>query len=913
MLRRLAVAFLFLFHLTNGQVESPSFPEEAPVAHALKPGSAGVDAPSSIEAALLANNKESKPEEESKPQEETPKVEERKANLINLDQFNLAEFEDTVESNKPDNVDNDAIQELIDQFLNKGTLEQDKNKKINTNVQKLINSSSYWDTSDLREKHTIKNAKAIEKWLDGYDEEAERVLQQVSSAAWQLFTSASPITKQYLNEAEDVARAFLKASAKQAMQFDPEATQDPTDRKQLDVIAKEGMNALDASDFNEYNHILGSINKIYTNVDVCETGKKVCIQKYSDLIGSIQTNTDPDEGLKMWRIWRASVGQNLTAIYEKLVRVTNKAAKLNGYENAGEMWRSAFDQVSTDKTQKGFDIAAEVEHVYTSIFPFYTQLHSYLRRQLAGNYRTDEYIGRDSPIPAHLLRSSTGDDWSANYDDTKPFDKMDKIEEEVADNLRKQNKNPRSMFAKVFRYMRYLDFEQLPDTFWTESVFSRIWSKDMICNPATAYDMINGTDYRIKICAQLTQPDFVMAHKLFAQLFYKYYSNDKPLVLRDAPNPTISSAVAGAFGILATNMDYLQSQHLISPDTLLEKSSQIDALYKEALSEIVRIPFALVSDKWRYKVFEGQLTPENWSKEWWSLREKYQGVEAPKDIKAAKFDAVVASEISQQHAPASRHIVQYVAQFQILKALCAGSKLPLSEACIADKNAVKKLISVMQKGGTISWLDALEEITGERMFYFNHKGLHAYLGKLDATPMLDYYEPLINWLSTTNEKDEVFFGWDGDGEKFKPEELPKARLENGNKPSIPSDDQIAYPGASCSRGQECLLESTCNGTVCVCNEGLYTLHIGDTYNCVPENPANAGFGDGSNIVISLTPNNQTKDDNSTVNANESGATETQPTDTLSTNKIRNLAVTTDTTPCLTLLALLSSLLIRFVV
>jgi hypothetical protein len=37
-----------------------------------------------------------------------------------------------------------------------------------------------------------------------------------------------------------------------------------------------------------------------------------------------------------------------------------------------------------------------------------------------------------------------------------------------------------------------------------------------------------------------------------------------------------------------------------------------------------------------------------------------------------------------------------------------------SESCIADKEAVKKLIAVMKKGGTISWLDALEEITGER-------------------------------------------------------------------------------------------------------------------------------------------------------------------------------------------------------
>lgn len=62
------------------------------------------------------------------------------------------------------------------------------------------------------------------------------------------------------------------------------------------------------------------------------------------------------------------------------------------------------------------------------------------------------------------------------------------------------------------------------------------------------------------------------------------------------------------------------------------------------------------------------------------------------------------------------------------------------------------MIEVMKRGGTISWLDALEEITGER--------------KLDTAPLLEYYEPLINWLSTTNEQDNVYFGWDGAGEKF---------------------------------------------------------------------------------------------------------------------------------------------------
>lgn len=77
----LTLVLALLYNTANGQVESPSFPSDAPTAHPLN--SSGVDAPSSIESALLG----------TKPQE--------KRTLINLDEFNLAEFEDAVESSKP--------------------------------------------------------------------------------------------------------------------------------------------------------------------------------------------------------------------------------------------------------------------------------------------------------------------------------------------------------------------------------------------------------------------------------------------------------------------------------------------------------------------------------------------------------------------------------------------------------------------------------------------------------------------------------------------------------------------------------------------------------------------------------------------------------------------------------------------
>lgn len=68
-------------------------------------------------------------------------------------------------------------------------------------------------------------------------------------------------------------------------------------------------------------------------------------------------------------------------------------------------------------------------------------------------------------------------------------------------------------------------------------------------------------------------------------------------------------------------------------------------------------------------------------------------------------------------------------------------------------------------------------------------------------------------------------------------------------------------GQSCANGQECLLDTVCNGTICICKVGLFTLKIADSYNCVPGDPAQAGFTDNSGgLVIALNP---TKNDTDT--------------------------------------------------
>lgn len=53
---------------------------------------------------------------------------------------------------------------------------------------------------------------------------------------------------------------------------------------------------------------------------------------------------------------------------------------------------------------------------------------------------------------------------------------------------------------------------------------------------------------------------------------------------------------------------------------LLDKESEINFLMKLALVRVVILPYAYLLDKWRWKVAEGTISPENYTKSYWDLR-----------------------------------------------------------------------------------------------------------------------------------------------------------------------------------------------------------------------------------------------------------------------------------------------------
>ncbi len=49
----------------------------------------------------------------------------------------------------------------------------------------------------------------------------------------------------------------------------------------------------------------------------------------------------------------------------------------------------------------------------------------------------------------------------------------------------------------------------------------------------------------------------------------------------------------------------------------------------QALATISTLPFHLVQDLWRWKIFAGEIPKERWNLEFWRMKEELVGVESP--------------------------------------------------------------------------------------------------------------------------------------------------------------------------------------------------------------------------------------------------------------------------------------------
>jgi peptidyl-dipeptidase A len=236
---------------------------------------------------------------------------------------------------------------------------------------------------------------------------------------------------------------------------------------------------------------------------------------------------------------------------------------------------------------------------------------------------------------------------------------------------------------------------------------------------------------RIKMCIDQTAEDFTTIHHELGHNFYQRAYQKLPMIFRDSANDGFHEAIGDTIALSVTP-EYLVKIGLLdkAPDT----SRDLGLLMTKALEKIAFLPFGLLVDEWRWKVFAGEVKPADYNKAWWDLRLKYQGV-APPSPRTQEFIDPAAKNHKPDNTPYTRYFLAGILEFQLHRALSqiAGCTLPLHRCSIYESRAAgSRLNAMLSMGLSKPWPEALEALTGAK--------------QMDATAIVDYFAPLSRWL-----------------------------------------------------------------------------------------------------------------------------------------------------------------------
>jgi len=427
---------------------------------------------------------------------------------------------------------------------------------------------------------------------------------------------------------------------------------------------------------------------------------------------------DPKELRTVWEGWH-TISPPMRKDYVRFVELSNKGAKELGFADTGVMWRSKYDMPADDFTK-------ELDRLWEQVKPLYLSLHAYVRMKLHEKY--GDVVPADGPIPAYLLGNIWAQDWSNVYDLVSP--KTADPGYSLTKILESRKFTPKQMIETGERFYTSLGFAPLPPSFWQRSMIVKPRDRDVVCH-ASAWDIDNVDDLRIKMCVDPTDEDFSTIHHELGHNFYQRAYNTLPMIFRDSANDGFHEAIGDTIALSVTP-EYLVKLGLL--DKAPDASRDIGLLLGRALEKVSFLPFGLVIDQWRWKVFSGQITPATYNKGWWDLRTQYQGIAPSASRGEESFDPGAKYHVPA-NVPYTRYFLADILQFQFHRALAkaAGCTTPLHRCSIyQSKEAGSRLEAMLKLGLSKPWPDALEALTGSR--------------QMDATAILDYFAPLKAYL-----------------------------------------------------------------------------------------------------------------------------------------------------------------------
>src|SRR5215203_454878 len=474
----------------------------------------------------------------------------------------------------------------------------------------------------------------------------------------------------------------------------------------------------------EPNDISTRLQSTYGKGRATHKSKSITGDDAEALMGTLRK---PAELKEVWQSWHENVGRPMRADYTRMVAIANAGAKELGYDDTGAMWRSGYDMSPQE-------FSAMYDRLWAETKPLYDQLHCYTRTKLNEKYG-NAVQPATGPIRADLLGNMWAQEWGNIYDIVAPKGSGD-VGYDIGKLLEAQKKTPLDMFRIGEGFYSSLGFAPLPKTFWERTQFTRPRDREVVCH-ASAWDVDNKDDLRIKMCTKVNADDFVTIHHEMGHNYYQRAYNQQPYLYLNGANDGFHEAI-GDFIALSITPEYLVQIGLLDRSKVPSADKDTGLLLRQAMDKVAFLPFGLLVDKWRWGVFDGSITPANYNQAWVDLKRQYQGITPPVARSEADFDPGAKFHIPG-NTPYARYFLARVLQFQFYKAACdmSGWRGPLHRCSFyGNKQVGQRLNAMLAMGASKPWPDALEAFTGTR--------------EMSARPMLEYFAPLQTWLQQQN-------------------------------------------------------------------------------------------------------------------------------------------------------------------
>lgn len=561
-----------------------------------------------------------------------------------------------------------------------------------------------------------------QKFIDSYTTEYVKLYTAQEEAQWKSNTEikAGDSTNQLAAEKADQAMADFtgsKENIENARKFLAQKEQlSDIQKKQLEfILYNAANNPQTVADVvkkrikaeNEQTQVLYGFQYMLD-------GKKVSTNQLDDIL---KKETDVNKRLLAWDASK-EVGPKLKNGLINLRNLRNQTVQALGYHDF-------FTYQVSDYGMKTDEMMQTMDRLMRELWPLYRELHTYMRYESAKRYGVGTV---PDYLPAHWLPNRWGQDWSSNIT-VAGLDLDSVLKAKSAEWIVKDGED---MYVSI-------GFPKLPQSFWDKSSLYPYPPDSNVKknNHASAWHMDLNKDVRSLMSVEPNSEWFETSHHELGHIYYylTYTNPDVPPLLRQGANRAYHEAIGSMMGLAAMQKPFLVGRGLIGADV---KTDSIQTLLKEAMNSVVFIFFSSgTMSNFEKALYVDSLPAGQFNQKWWDLAKKYQGIVPPSTRGEEFCDAATKTHINDDPAQYYDYALSYVILYQLHNYIAKNilHQDPRATNYYGNKGIGDFLQKIMHSGASKDWRQVLKESTGD---------------DLNAKAMLEYFDPLVNWLKEQN-------------------------------------------------------------------------------------------------------------------------------------------------------------------